>query len=207
MSDERSLSREQIEQIVLFESLLQHWNRKINIVSRADIGRIRDKHVRQSGWFCHPAVIGDAHVIMDMGSGGGFPGIPMKIFLPGLSMTLLESKRKKALFLREVIDRLALTDTRVVCERAESLRDKEPSSEYDMIVCRAVAPLDALWSWSEPLLKPGGRMAALKGGDLTEEFIGLRNKNVDSTTKIIDIKTMIDESADHSKRMILISKQ
>ncbi len=198
------LNAQQQEQLKTFIDLLLEWNVKINLISRKDCANITEKHIRESLWFCHRMIIGKACDILDLGSGGGFPGIPMKIALPSVNMYLLESKRKKAYFLETAIKQLNLRDTKVICDRAENMSFSD--QRYDLIVCRAVAALDKLWLWSEPLLRPKGKLAALKGGDLDKEMDRFHKKNVDSTIKMIDIKDTIDTSAEPTKKMVLIFK-
>lgn len=204
MQQNYPLNFQQKQQLKKFVELLLEWNRKINLISRKDITNIEEKHIRESLWFCHKVIIEDAENILDLGSGGGFPGIPMKIALPSVKMTLVESKSKKAMFLRTAVEQLGLKNTKVICERAENLNSCH--ERYDLIVCRAVAKLDKLWSWSAPLLKSQGRLAALKGGNFADEMMRFYHKNIDSVIKIIDIKNTIDVSAEITKKMVLIYK-
>jgi 16S rRNA (guanine527-N7)-methyltransferase len=114
--------------------------------------------------------------ILDLGSGGGFPGIIIQIIYPESRMVLLDSIRKKTLFLDEICRNLSLP-AEVVCDRIESylMSNREM---FDFIVCRAVAKIDRLWPWAQQLLKPGGYLLAMKGGNCSEELSWLQNRKV-----------------------------
>jgi len=94
-----NLRAPQWEEISRYVELIENWNQRTNLVSRQDIGRIVSRHVRESLWFIRPEVLGDALRVLDLGSGAGFPGVPMKISEPRLQLTLLDSRQMKALFL------------------------------------------------------------------------------------------------------------
>lgn len=164
------LSPEQEAQTAAYVDLIEQWNARTNLVSRQDLQRLVSRHVRESLWFCDPPLLEGARRILDLGSGAGFPGIPIKIVTPEPEMTLLDSRRMKALFLEEAVKSLGLARTRVLCQRAEALPALDPQLRFDLVVCRAVARLRELWDWCAPLLRPRGRLAALKGGDLAAEI-------------------------------------
>ncbi len=170
LANDVNLRAPQWEEISRYVELIENWNQRTNLVSRQDIGRIVSRHVRESLWFIRPEVLGDALRVLDLGSGAGFPGVPMKISEPRLQLTLLDSRQMKALFLAEVISQFGWQDAQALCERAENLPERFPGLTCDLVVCRAVAKLPDLWRWASPLLRPGGRLAALKGGDLSAEL-------------------------------------
>lgn len=109
--------------------------------------------------------------VIDVGTGAGFPGIPLKICYPGLNMTLMDSLNKRVGFLNEVIEELALTDIRTVHSRAEDLgRNSEYREQFDVAVSRAVADLAVLSEYCLPFVKTGGRFISYKGGNVEEEL-------------------------------------
>lgn len=157
-----------------FARLLAEWNAKINLISRKDEAHILDRHILHSLVLAMPTVCDydfrDKHVL-DIGTGGGLPGIPLKIAIPTLDITLVDSTQKKIVAVNEMIAALGLTGIRAIAARVEELaKVAEHSHAYDAIVSRAVAPLEEMAKWSRGLLKPSGVLFALKGGDLSEEI-------------------------------------
>ncbi|HNW59252.1 MAG TPA: 16S rRNA (guanine(527)-N(7))-methyltransferase RsmG [bacterium] len=193
----------QAEQAERYVDLIEEWNQRTNLVSRQDVGRIVSRHVRESLWFCRPEVLGTSATVLDLGSGAGFPGVPMKIQLPELQLTLLDSRRMKALFLNEVVRTFGWKDVSVRCERAETLPATAPGLLFDLVVCRAVARLPELWRWSAPLLHRGGRLAALKGGDLTLELRQLRSKYPGLEAALLPMPELPDDP-EARRQMIVI---
>lgn len=162
------------DSLMRYATLLKDWNAKINLVSRKDEEHILDKHILHSLVLRMPAICDYDFAnkrVADLGTGGGLPGIPLKIVTPSCNMTLIDSVQKKIAACNEMIGELGLTDIETISGRAEELA-KLPkfSHSFDAIVSRAVAPLDELAKWSKRLLKPGGVLFSLKGGDLSEEI-------------------------------------
>jgi 16S rRNA (guanine527-N7)-methyltransferase len=205
LANDVNLQAHQREQALLYVELIEDWNARTNLVSRQDVGRLVSRHLRESLWFCLPEVLAGATKVLDLGSGAGFPGVPMKIMRPDLQLTLLDSRKMKALFLAEVVRQLAWPDVQVQCERAENLPTLFPGHSFDLVVCRAVAKLDELWRWSEPLLLRGGRLAALKGGDLEKEFTHLRRVRPAITWEMIPMPELPDDPS-AGRKMILVRK-
>jgi 16S rRNA (guanine527-N7)-methyltransferase len=163
------------EMLGAYAEVLRQWNAKINLISRKDEDHILDSHILHSLTLRMPAVCNYNFMnkrVADLGTGGGLPGIPIKIVTPTAAMTLIDSIQKKIAACNDMISELDLTAIHAVCGRAEELaREKEYAHVYDAIVSRAVAPLEELAAWSKGLLKPGGILFALKGGDTSEEMI------------------------------------
>ncbi len=163
-------------QIVAFKQywqLIQQWNLRTNLVSQHDLGRIISRHFLESVAVLFAIDIPAASRVLDLGSGAGFPGIPMKIMRPDLQMVLVDSKRLKYLFLKIVKSELNLSGLSIQNQRVENL----PSAfyqQFQFVVSRAVTTLTQLWEWSAPYLAPGGRLLAMKGGDLTVEIAQFR---------------------------------
>lgn len=162
-----------------FATSLAAWNEKVNLVSRKDLDNLWARHMLHSvAILFHARIAHDADVA-DIGTGGGFPGIPLKICRPDLSFVLMDSIAKKIAAVRDMLTTLQQTDPRMerisaVCGRAEAMA-KLPAHRgaYDVVVARAVAPLVDLVGWSAPLLRPQGRLLALKGGALDAEIHAL----------------------------------
>jgi 16S rRNA (guanine527-N7)-methyltransferase len=167
-----SLNDRQCQQLLSFVDLLLRWNQTHNLVSRADEQSIVSRHIRESLGLvlaCSPRP--EARVI-DIGSGGGFPAVPMKIFRPDLQMNIFEANGKKAAFLKTVAVNLNLAHFAVHYSRIETARLPE-SSLASLITARAVAELSVLWQWAEKLLAPRGTLWAIKGGELEKELSSL----------------------------------
>ncbi len=113
-----------------------------------------------------------AHALADVGSGGGVPGIPLAIARPDVAVVLIESTRKKAEFLDRTARQLGLGNVQVRAERAEKLADGR--GRFDIVTARAVAGIEELIQWCLPLLRPGGRLLAMKGGRAMEELAAAR---------------------------------
>jgi len=162
----------QMEQLAALEGLYKEWNEQINIISRKDIDSLYLKHVLHS---LSIAVIADfkpGTTIVDIGTGGGFPGIPLAIFFPGTEFLLADSIAKKLKVVDAVAAAIGLTNVTTRHTRAEEIKDRK----FDFAVSRAVAPLKDLWRWASPLIKKGGDsevrngLICLKGGDLAQEI-------------------------------------
>jgi len=157
----------QREQFWLYLELLEKWSSKQNLVSKNDVPHLVERHFVPSLYLgtCLPKkIIGP---IMDLGSGAGFPGVLIKIIRPDIQITLLDSSRKKTLFLQEVCEQLGL-DVDVVCGRCEDYWG-EWREKYQIVIARAVARLKVLLDLAAPLLVNGGRLFTIKGLDFEEE--------------------------------------
>ena len=153
--------------LLAYLALLDRWNRTYNLTAIRDPREMVGKHLLDS-LAMHP-YLDDGH-LADLGTGAGLPGIPLAIAKPGLRVTLVESNGKKARFLREAVRTLGLSNARVAESRAEAL--DEPSA-YDAITARALATLPLIIELGGHLLKPGGRLLAMKGAVPDDEIAGL----------------------------------
>lgn len=155
------LSPAQREKFSLYIENLLLWNQRINLVSSKDIGRLAQRHLLESLAPLKLIPIKEGEEVLDLGSGAGFPGLPLKIARPDLSLSLTESTRKKALFLQKMIDLLRLSQTEVLWKRGEELIGRR----WDLILSRAALRIDDLLPLSLSLLRRGGRLLAFgKGG-------------------------------------------
>jgi len=153
-----------IRQLQRFAAFLQEWNQKINLVSRKDVPYLWEHHLLPSLLVLHVVDFSPGESVLDIGSGGGFPGVPLKIARPDLQIVLVESIRKKARFLQDAIDHLGLGGITVVNERVEQLAGRAEFRErFHTVTARAVADVATLYRWGAPLLVPGGRWVLWKG--------------------------------------------
>ena len=171
-------SEEQLTQLKLLEGLYKEWNEKINVISRKDIDGLYEKHVLHSLSIAATFDFPDDMKIIDLGTGGGFPGIPLAIFFPKVKFHLVDSIAKKLKVVEAVAEGIGLKNVTTQHSRIEDIKNRpqDPAGKFDYVVSRAVAPLKDLWRWSKPLLKiktqneftPG--LISLKGGDLASEI-------------------------------------
>ena len=166
-----SLTDKQVEQFARYGSLLLSWNEKMNLTAITDPNEVAVKHfidaasVWRADWFT-----GEVHRVIDVGTGAGFPGIPLKILHPSLDVTLLDALQKRVRFLETVIDDLGLTGITALHARAEeAARQKAYRAQFDAAVSRAVAPLSVLAEYTLPFLRVGGFLAAQKGAKYRAE--------------------------------------
>lgn len=197
-------SEKQLQQFAELKPLYEEWNDKINVISRKDIEYFYEHHVLHSLSIATQFDFPAGYQIMDLGSGGGFPGIPLAIFFPQVHFHLVDSINKKLKVVEAVSNAIGLNNITVEHTRAEDIKDKK----FDVVVSRAVAPLKDLWFWSKPLLKkkPVDQpkkitgLICLKGGDLSKEIheSGLR-------PRVWEINKIFDEDFFKEKYILLIS--
>ncbi len=165
-------TEKQQTQFASLKELYSAWNEKINVISRKDIDNFYTHHVLHSLAIAAKFNFADGTHVMDLGAGGGFPGIPLAIFFPEVLFHLVDSINKKLNVVNEIAAAIALKNLTTQHTRAEEIKNRQ----FDVVVSRAVAPLKELWHWSKPLIKknkdleaPNG-LICLKGGDLTKEI-------------------------------------
>ena len=156
-----------------FNDLLIEWNSKINLVSRKK-PNVLDL-IEDSRLFFHGIDFKPGLNILDLGTGGGFPGIVIAIHHPEVNLALVDSIQKKISVVSDIIKRMELTNAAAICGRAEALvsggfMNGKMKNHYDYVVSRSVAVLQDLCAWSKSLIKPGGKLVTLKGGDITGEI-------------------------------------
>ena len=163
-----TVRRQQAEQFSRHALWLMEWNRKINLTAITDPREVAVKHYVDA--VAPLPYIPDSGRLLDIGTGGGFPGIPLKIMRPGQSMTLIDSVRKKINFVRHVIRQMPLEGIEALHTRAETLADTVlPGDRFDVIVCRALSDPHAALEFSQPLLAPGGRIILYQGPGTSPE--------------------------------------
>lgn len=165
---------EQEQQLRALKELYTEWNEKINVISRKDMDNFYLHHVLHSLSIAARFQFKDGMEVMDLGSGGGFPGIPLAIFFPNVKFHLVDSINKKLKVVNEVAEGAGIKNITTQHTRAEEIKNRQ----FDTILSRAVAPLKDLWWMSKPLLRktkkaekgvPNG-LICLKGGDLSQEI-------------------------------------
>ena len=164
----------QKEQLNSLLPLYKEWNEKINVISRKDIDNFYLHHVLHSLTIATQFEFEKGATILDLGCGGGFPGVPLAIFFPEVNFYMVDSINKKLKVVDEIASTIGLHNITVKHSRVEDIKDRK----FETVISRAVAPLKDLWRWSKPLVKkiktdnenvPNG-LICLKGGDLTQEI-------------------------------------
>lgn len=196
----------QAEQFAQLEGLYNDWNSKINVISRKDIQNLYEHHVLHSLGIAKIVNFRDGTSIMDLGTGGGFPGIPLAILFPNVSFHLIDSIGKKVRVANEVATALGLKNVRFSHARAEEIRDK-----YDFVVTRAVMPMVDLVKVARKNIQkeqhnalPNG-IIALKGGELNSEIASMRD-----ISTVWDLGDYFEEEFFKTKKVVhvgIISKK
>jgi len=193
----KDLSETQIEQFSKLQELYKDWNLKINVVSRKDIDELYLRHVLHSLGIAKVMQFKSGSKVMDVGTGGGFPGIPLAILFPETQFHLVDSIGKKIKVVNEVVEGLALENVKTTHGRVEDIKDT-----YDFIVSRAVAQMETFVGWTK------GRIAKkqnhdlkngilyLKGGDITEEL------KLYSSATLYDLTNYFEEDFYETKKLV-----
>ncbi|MFL5740388.1 MAG: 16S rRNA (guanine(527)-N(7))-methyltransferase RsmG [Flavisolibacter sp.] len=202
----------QLEQFRALGELYTDWNAKINLISRKDIESLYEKHILHSLSIAALFPFAKGMEIIDIGTGGGFPGIPLAIFFPDTSFHLVDSIQKKLKVVTLVRDAIGLKNVTIEHIRAEEIRNRK----FDFAVSRAVAPLKELWNWSKPLLKQAqyaihstgkadrvlhSGLISLKGGDLSQEI-----SESGARPTLIDISQIFEEEYFKEKYLLYVKR-
>lgn len=165
------LEKEQLDKIERYRGELAYWNKRVNLISRKEEDLLLEKHVLHSLAALKYVEIKPKSRCLDVGTGGGLPGIPIAIALPSIKMTLVDSIRKKTKIVELLADHAATKNMNVVTARAEELVSKpEVAGGFDFIFARAAAKIQSVVAWTKKTLKPRGKYVLHKGGDLSEEI-------------------------------------
>ncbi len=163
--------KEQQEQLVTYYEMLVKKNKVMNLTAITEFEEVLDKHFLDSIALAQYVDLTRSVSVIDLGTGAGFPGMPLKIMFPDLRITLADSLNKRILFLDEVIGELGLTDIQTVHARAEDLaHDQKYREQYDYCVSRAVANLSSLSEYCLPFVKIGGSFISYKSGEIEKEL-------------------------------------
>jgi 16S rRNA (guanine527-N7)-methyltransferase len=220
------LSDQQLGALESYVVLLLDWNRSVNLISRKDEGNIWQNHILHSLSILFKLSVPKQLNVLDLGTGGGLPGIPLKIVRPDLSFTLLDATRKKTDAVADMIAKLGLMRIEAVWGRAEDIgMQREHEGKYDFCVARAVAPLLDLTKWAEPFLseptaiedqtfgkeerrqetvevRPPA-LVALKGGDMKAELSSVRTRKSVQSVRVVDLTYRGSEAMQLSDKKIV----
>ncbi len=199
-------TEEQLGQFRQLEALYTAWNEQINVISRKDIDRLYEKHVLHSLAIAAMCNFDDGTEVVDIGTGGGFPGIPLAIFFPKVKFLLADSIGKKIKVVEEVSQAIGLKNVTAVHCRVEEIKGRT----FDYAVSRAVAPLGDLWKWVSPLLRVGQKseelpngLICLKGGNLDEE---IKASGLKKITQAWSLNSIFPEPSFDEKFVIYVPK-
>ena len=194
------ITDEQKQQFEKLEQLYTEWNEKINVISRKDMDGLYEKHILHSLGIAKVMPFADGTKVLDIGTGGGFPGIPLAILFPEVSFTLIDSIGKKIKVVEAVSEGLGLKNVTAVHGRAEKLKEK-----FHFVVSRAVTQMPEFLRWlkgkfeKEQFNEKHNGVLYLKGGDLAEELAGLR-------CEIFQLKNYFEEEFFDTKKVVYLSK-
>lgn len=201
-----NITETQVAQFAQLEALYNDWNSKINVISRKDIQNLYEHHVLHSLGIAKVASFRPGTAIMDLGTGGGFPGIPLAILFPEVNFHLVDSIGKKVRVANEVASAIGLNNVRFSHARAEEIKDK-----YDFVVTRAVMPMVDLVKVARKNVKqeqsnsiPNG-IIALKGGELNGEIASMKN-----VSTVWELSEFFDEEFFQTKKVVhvgIVSKK
>lgn len=195
-----NLSSRQLSQFELLESLYKEWNEKINVISRKDTEELYERHVLHSLAIAKVIKFKENSKILDVGTGGGFPGIPLAIMYPNSEFLLVDSIGKKIKVVNAIADSLDLSNLRAIHTRAEDVNEK-----FDFVVSRAVTQMPLFLNWVKGKFKsiskhqlPNG-ILYLKGGDLTQEL-----NPVKEDIQLFDISAFFKEDFFDTKKVVYV---
>jgi len=196
------LSEDQEKKFEQLFGLYREWNSQINLISRKDIDNLEERHFLHSLAIAKFINFKEGSSVMDLGCGGGFPGIMLAIYFPEVQFTMIDGRNKKIMVVNDIIQRLGLKNAVGIHGRAEELKDQK----FEFVVTRAVAKIDKLKEWTERLFSeeqnhalPNG-IIALKG-NLTEE-LSLLNKS--DYYETVSLKTFFDEAFFLEKELLYV---
>ena len=194
------ITSEQKKQFAELEVLYKDWNEKINVISRKDTDSLYEKHILHSLGIAKVMAFADNTKVLDIGTGGGFPGIPLAILFPNVQFTLVDSIGKKITVVKGVAESLGLKNVTAHHMRAEQLKEK-----FHFVVSRAVTQMPVFLTWlrgkfeKEQFNPKHNGVLYLKGGDLAEELAGLK-------AEIFNLKNYFDGEFFDTKKVVYLSK-
>ena len=182
------LSLEQLKTLERYHDELKYWNAKVNLISRQDEDNILERHILHSLSIVKYVDFPHKSKVLDVGTGGGLPGIPVKIACPEIDILLVDSINKKIKITEMLAKHTGLRKIEALCTRAEALGDKpEYRRKYDFVISRAVGKLEVIIDWTKLLIKQNAKIILLKGGDLSEEINAVKSKHQNFKVREIEI--------------------
>ncbi len=201
------LNDKQLEQFEKYYKLLVSYNEKVNLTAITEKNEVYLKHFYDSCLPLNTGVFNEGASVVDVGCGGGFPSIPLKIAMPSLKFTMMDSTGKKTDFVKMAVSELGLSDVAVINIRAEEAGHRPDLREqFDISVARAVAPLNVLMEYCVPFLKQGGHFVALKSRTAEEEMKEASNAAGMLYVSKEDIKTYTLPGTDNIRNIIVYKK-
>jgi 16S rRNA (guanine527-N7)-methyltransferase len=200
-----ALTPKQLQQLEDMEALYAEWNGKINLISRKDFGNFYERHVLHSMSIAKYISFKEGTTVLDVGTGGGFPGIPLAILFPRTRFTLVDSVGKKIKVVADVAEKLGLGNVIPIVERAEKI-----SGEFDFVVSRAVTELPEFYGWVRNKLRAQNRhhlkngILYLKGGKLEEEVAALKAAKPRTRSQIFSLSEHFEEPFFETKNLVHI---
>lgn len=195
-----NLTEKQIEQFIKLDELYKEWNEKINVISRKDMDSLYEKHILHSMGIAKVMEFSDRTKVLDIGTGGGFPGIPLAILFPEVHFTLVDSIGKKITVVKEVSEGIGLKNITAIHSRAEDIK-----GQFHFVVSRAVTQMPVFLRWlrgkfdKEQFNPKHNGVLYLKGGDLAEELAGLKSE-------IFNLKDYFEGDFFETKKVVYLSK-
>jgi len=201
------MDQKNINDFTLYKELLKEWNEKINITTITDDFEIDIKHFIDSITPLTTGLFKDNIKVIDIGTGGGFPGLPLKIMKRDLDVLLVDSTMKKINFLNDVINKIGLEKIQAIHGRAEEMgRDPLYREKFDVAISRAVAQLNTLCEYCLPFVKVGGYFISMKGSDIDEELKEASNSIKVLGGKLKEVKLIKLPLSDINHSLIIIEK-
>lgn len=198
-----SLNKEQIEKFLIYLNELKEWNKKFNLTTIVDNCEIIEKHFLDSLSCCLVADFKKPTKLLDIGTGAGFPGIPIKIYSPSIELVLLDSIRKKIVFLEHITSILNLNDVKIIHLRAENFENK---NLYDVVVCRAIKLTYKMLGLCTSFLKTDGIFICQKGKFFKDNETEIKNQVKFLNAEIKEIKKIYLPFSNAERHLIVIKK-
>ena len=201
------LNDRQVEQFSLYTKLLKEYNDKVNLTAITEEDEVNLKHYLDSVLPILSGYFEDCASVIDVGCGAGFPSVPLKIYMPSLKFTLLDSLNKRINFLNVLTNELGLSDITTIHSRAEDGgHNEELRQAFDICVARAVAPLNILMEYCTPFVKKGGYFIALKGREALNEVEDAKKAADILNVKLVDTFSYILPGTDNERKILVYQK-
>jgi 16S rRNA (guanine527-N7)-methyltransferase len=201
-----TLTKEQADKIIYFYQLLSEWNKKINLTRITDPNDFIEKHIMDSISIISEEIAVSGKVC-DLGTGGGFPGIPIKILIPEIEMTFIDSILKKIKVVEDIGTKLLLKNCQYIHSNAKQLvKDKKWQERFDLILVRAVGEIKDILNIAMPLLKKGGKVVLYKSWNVENELDSAQRILEKNLGKIINIRKFLIPETAYKRCLIVVEK-